>query len=106
MFPLSVTIGERFRPASKERTEPSPDRIDPENRYSRQVETRSRRSRVAAMTQSRVFRRRRKSFERRALRYPVTLVTLVTMNRGPFRSRCLGRRDAGIPPLCATFRAP
>ena len=26
----------------------------------------------------------------------MTLVTLVTMNRGPFRSRRAGRRDAGI----------
>jgi hypothetical protein len=46
-----VIIGERFRATSKNRTAPSLNRIDPENRYSRQVEARSRRSRVAAVTQ-------------------------------------------------------
>jgi hypothetical protein len=83
-------------PTPKRRTAVSPDRIDPDNRYSRQVETRSRRSRVAAVSQSRVFRRRRKSFEHQVLRHPVTLVTLVTMNRGPFRARRAGRRHTGF----------
>jgi hypothetical protein len=54
------------------------------------------RSLDAAVSQSRVFRRRRKSFEHKVLRRPVTLVTLVTMNRGPFQARRPERRDAGI----------
>jgi hypothetical protein len=79
----------------------SPDRIDPDDRHSRQVETRSCRSRAAAVSQSGVLRRRRKSFELGKLRRLVTLATLVTMNRGPFHSRRPGRKGTGFIPRLA-----